>query len=203
MMLENGTLLDEKSTTFTVKEEYIPPFETATVKVVPDRETVLRTSGGEVTITFPAGAVLSDADLTVSPYVQALPAPPSGSEAGTTAFTVDGLTGILAKPATVVVKFNPADLEAAGGQAGTLSLTRWDRADGRWTLLPTTLNADAMTLTATTDRFGIMAIMGGGEQETGGEVTSGGGGSSIPGPHPAALFGALVIFAVLFLKRRK
>ena len=141
MTLEDGTLLDEESIPLTVKEEYIPPFEAATVKVVPDRETVLRTPGGEIVITFPAGAVLSDAKVTVSPYTGTLAAPPSGSKAGTTAISVDGLTGILAKPATIVVKYNPADLQAAGGDAATLSLARWDRADVKWILLPTTVDA--------------------------------------------------------------
>ncbi len=197
MTLEDGTLLDEESTTLTVTEEYIPPFEAATVKVVPDRETVLKTPGGEIGITFPAGAVLSDAEMTISPYSGSLPEPPSGSKAGTTAISVDGLTGILAKPATIVVKYNPADLQAAGGDAATLSLARWDRADVKWILLPTTVDAAAMTLTAATDRFGIMAIMGGGEQETGE------GGGLLPGPHPAVLFGALAIGAVFYLKRRK
>ncbi len=199
MTLENGTLLDEKSTTFSVQEEYIPPFEETTTTVVPDRETVLKTPGGEITITFPAGAVLADAEVTVSPYADALPAPPSEATAGTTAFTVAGLSGILAKPAIMVVKYNPADLQAAGGDAGKLSLARWDRADGKWLVLPTTVNAGASTLTASSDRFGTIAVMAGAKQGTGG----GRSGGFLPGPHPAVMFGALAIFATLYLKRRK
>jgi len=197
MTLEDGTLLDEESTTLTVKEEYIPPFEAAIVKVVPDRETVLRTPGGEIVITFPAGAVLADARVTVSPYTDTLAALPSGSKAGTTVFSVDGLTGILARPATIVVQYSPADLQAAGGDATTLSIARWDRSELKWILIPTTVDKMAMSLTATTDRFGIMAVMGGQVQETG---TSGG---LLPGPHPAVLFGALAICAVFYLKKRK
>lgn len=195
MTLEDGTLLDEKSTTFAVKEGYIPPFQKTTVKVVPGRETVLMTPGGEITITFPAGAVLSDTDVMVLPYPDALPAAPSGAKTGTTAFTVDGLTGILAKPATIVVKYNPADLQAAGGKAEKLSLSRWDRIDGKWVLLPTTVDSGRTTLTATTDRFGIMAVMAG--------EKSGTGGSIIPGPHPAVIFGALLIFSIVYLKKGK
>jgi len=196
MTLEDGTLLDEKSTAFTVKEEYVPPFKETTVTVVPDRETVLRTPGGEITITFPAGAVLSDAEVTVSPYEETLPAPPADAKAGTTAFTVEGLTGLLAKPATMVVKYNPSDLQSAGGDAGKLSLARWDRADGKWTILPTTVNTGSMTLTSSTDRFGIIAVMAGGKPGTG-------KGSIIPGPHPALIFAALAIFAALYLRKRK
>jgi hypothetical protein len=199
MTLENGKLLDEKSITFFVKEEYIPPFEEVTATVVPDHETVIRTPDGEITITFPSGAVLADAEVTVTPYADALPALPSGSTAGTTVFTVDGISGLLAKPATMVVKCNPADLQAASGDAGKLSLARWDRADGKWTILPTTVNAGASTLTASTDRFGIIAVMAGAKQGTGGG-TSGG---FLPGPHPAVIFGALAIFAAVYLKRRK
>jgi hypothetical protein len=194
LTLENGTPLDEKSATITVKEEYIPPFEETTATVVPDRETVLKTPGGEIIITFAAGAVLSEAEVTVSPYAHELPAPPTGSKAGTTAFTVDGLTGLLAKPATMVVKYTPTDLQAAGGDDAKLSLARWDRADGKWTMLPTTVDAGAMILTATTDRFGIIAVMAGGKQ--------GSGGGFLPGPHPVLIFVALAIFAILYLKKR-
>jgi hypothetical protein len=129
--------------------------------------------------------------------MEALPEPPSGSKAGTTAITVDGLTGLLAKPATIVVRYNPADLQAAGRDSTTLSLARWDRAGVKWILIPTSVDSGAMTLTATTDRFGIMAIMGGGNQEPGG------GGGFLPGPNIAVLFGALAICAVFYLKRRK
>jgi hypothetical protein len=195
MTLEDGTLLDEESTTFTVKEEYVPPFAETTVTVVPDRETVLRTPGGEITITFPAGAVLSDAEVIVSPYTQALPPPPAGAKAGTTAFTVEGLTGLLAKPATMVVKYNPADVQAASGNAGTLSLARWDRAEGKWIMLPTTVDSGKMTLATTTDRFGIIAVMAGGEATKRGSI--------IPGPHPAVIFGVLAMFAMHHLKKKK
>jgi hypothetical protein len=129
--------------------------------------------------------------------MEALPEPPSGSKVGTTALTVDGLTGLLTKPATIVVRYNPADLQAAGGDATTLLLARWDRANVKWMLTPATVDPVAMTLTATTDRFGIMAVMGGGNQEPGR------GGGSLPGPHPAVLFGALAICAVFYLKRKK
>ena len=76
-----------------VNEEYIPPFEEISINVVSDKETLLITPGGEIMITFPAGAVLSDAEVTVSPYSQDLPVLPEGVNAGTTAFTIDGLTG--------------------------------------------------------------------------------------------------------------
>jgi len=99
----------------------------------------------------------------------------------------------------MVVKYNPADLQAAGGDAGKLSLARWDRADGKWLVLPTTVNAGASTLTASSDRFGAIAVMAGAKQGTGG----GRSGGFLPGPHPAVMFGALAIFATQYLKRRK
>jgi len=99
----------------------------------------------------------------------------------------------------MVVKYNPADLQAAGGDAGKLSLARWDRVDGKWTILPTTVNAGASTLTSSTDRFGTIAVMAGAKQGTSG----GKSGGFLPGPHPAIMFGALAIFAAVYLKRRR
>jgi hypothetical protein len=158
-ILNEGILLDEVSDTFTVNEEYIPPFEEVSVNVISDKETVLMTSGGEIAITFPAGAVLSDAEVSVSPYSQDLPVLPEGVKAGITAFTIDGLTGLLAKPATLIVQYNPADVQAANGDASKLSLARYDRTDSRWTLVPTSVDTNTMTLTATTDRFSTWAVM--------------------------------------------
>jgi hypothetical protein len=169
MTLEDGTLLDEKSTTFTVNEEYIPPFEETTIKVVPESETILATPGKEIMITFPAGAVLSDAEVTVSPFSQVLPALPAGAMAGTTAFTVEGLSGLLTKPATLVVKYKPIDVQTADGNTGRLVLARYDRTESGWTLLPTTVDTNAMTLSATTDRFStwtVMAVQDGGVAPT-------------------------------------
>jgi hypothetical protein len=57
------------------------------------------------------------------------------------------------------VTYSADDLKAAGGDAGKLLLARWDRGDGQWTLLPTTVDAGAMTLSATTNRFSTWAVV--------------------------------------------
>ena len=51
----------------------------SSINVVSDKETLLITPGGEIMITFPAGAVLSDAQVTVSPYSHDLPRLPTGA----------------------------------------------------------------------------------------------------------------------------
>ncbi len=47
----------------------------------------------------------------------------------------------------------------ADGDANKLSLARYDRTDSRWTLVPTSVDTNTMTLTATTDRFSTWAVM--------------------------------------------
>jgi hypothetical protein len=195
MTLENGQLLDEESITFAVNEEYIPPFVESTMNVVPDRETVLVTPEKEIVITFPVGAVLSDVKVTVSPYSQELHVLPTGTMAGTIVFTVEGLTGLLAKPATLVVKYNPADLQAAGGDAGKLALARYDRTDSQWTILPTMVDTNAGTLTTTTDRFSTWAVIA---VHDGGASASKPSRPFLPGPDPLLICGFVAL--VLLVK---
>ena len=136
MMLESGAILDSRNTTVTVKEAYIPPFSDTEIKINPDNAATLNVPEGTVSIRIPQGAVLADTNLVVKPYVLALPELPTGVTAGRTAFTIDGVSGLLTKDATVVVKYSKADLDAAKGDASKLVLARYDRSDGRWTLLP-------------------------------------------------------------------
>jgi hypothetical protein len=77
----------------------------------------------------------------------------------TTAFTVDGVNGLLAKDAALVVRYSKADLDAAGGDAKKLALARWDRSDNAWTIIPVTADTAAMTLTAKTNRFSTWAVV--------------------------------------------
>ncbi|KQC07400.1 MAG: hypothetical protein APR55_04030 [Methanolinea sp. SDB] len=162
MTLEDGTLLDEKSTTFTVTEEYIPPFEDVSIQLTPDKQATLATSDGSISIIFPQGAVFGDAQVTLTPYTATLPSLPSGVSAGNTAFSVEGLTGLLSKPATVTVRYSDQDLSAAGGDASKLTIARWDRSENKWTLLQTSVDTANRKLSATSDRFGIMAVVASG-----------------------------------------
>jgi hypothetical protein len=188
MTLQDGTVLDEETATFTVKEEYIPPFQAASVMVSPDSATELVTPDGIIRIKFPVGAFLAGGEVSVQPYPGELPALPSGMKVGSTIFSVDGVMGLLSKDATVTVKYSQADLKAANGDAAKLALARWDRQEGKWTMLPTTLNAGATTLTATTNRFSTWAVV----------VSEGGAGSQqAQTPGMGAALGLLSLIIVI------
>lgn len=159
MLLGSGTVLDSRTTTVTVKEAYIPPFQQSSTKVTPDSPATLAVPEGTVRISFPQGAVIAETTVTVKPYTGTLPDLPAGAHAGTTSFSVDGLSGLLAKDATVTVRYNQADLAAANGDASKLVLGRYDRGETHWTLLPTTVDKNAMTLTASTNRFSTWAVI--------------------------------------------
>jgi len=60
-----------------------------------------------------------------------------------------------------VVKYSGTDLEAAGSDVTKLALARYDDSDNKWTVLPTTLDRNALTVSATTNRFSIRGVSGG------------------------------------------
>ena len=160
VMLEDGTVLDEAVGSFEVKEPYVPPPPPASATVSPSSAATLRTEDGSISVSFPQGAVVSQADISVRYYpLEQIPAPPSGYRMATTCFRIDGLTGLLAKEATVTVKYSDADLDKAEEDASRLRLARWDEAGSRWTILDTKLDKGNMTLSTKTDRFSIWAVM--------------------------------------------
>jgi hypothetical protein len=159
MRLESGTVLDSKSTDILIKETYVPPFHETDATVSPDSAATISVPEGTVLISIPRGAVLAETRMMVKPYAESLPPVPAGSVAGSTAFSVDGLSGLLAQDATVTVRYNQADLDAAGGNPGKLVLGRFDRIEGHWTILQTVVDQNARTLTATTNRFSIWAVI--------------------------------------------
>jgi hypothetical protein len=157
---EDGTVLDTKTVPFEIKDTYVAPSLEVTVPLSPKSPAILKTTDGRFTINFPAGAVLSDVNVTLSPLSRdRLPQTPPGATLGATTFLVEGLTGLLSKDATVVVKYSSADLEAAGSDVSKLALARYDESDNQWTILPTTVDRNMLTLTAPTNRFGTMAVM--------------------------------------------
>jgi PKD repeat protein len=123
---------------------------------------VFVTQDEQIAIELPAGALLGDGTLTVrrDPEIGETTCP-AGFKAGTTCFTVD-LTADLAPGAniTITVRYCDADLEACGGNADLLTLSRYDDDAGEWVALPTTVYKAARTLTATTDRFSQWMVMG-------------------------------------------
>jgi hypothetical protein len=157
MLLGSGTVLDSNSTSVTVNEAYIPPFSTSKITVTTGSPATLTVPEGTISISFPQGSVLADTTVTVSPYIGTLPALPAGTQAGSTVFSVDGLNGLLASDATVTVKYSQADLNAANNDASKLVLGRYD--SNAWTLLSTTVDKNAMTLTTSTNRFSTWAVI--------------------------------------------
>lgn len=159
MLLASGKILDSKTTSITVKEAYIPPFQQTSVKVIPEIPVILEVPEGTVRISFPQGAVLAETIVTVKPYIGTLLNLPAGAKAGTTTFSVDGLSGFLGKDAIVTVKYSKSDLDAADGDASKLVLGRYDRGEARWTVLPTTVDKNAMVLSTSTNRFSTWIVM--------------------------------------------
>ena len=92
-----------------------------------------------------------------------------------------------------MVKYSSADLEAAGSDVSKLTLARYDESENKWTIVPTTLDTNALTLTATTNRFSIWAVMvTSGETPGGTSPTSGTG-------KPGLALDTTLVFAALGL----
>jgi len=168
VMLEDGTILDEASGSFEVKEAYVPPAAAASVTLNPGSASVLTTEDGRISINFPKGSVTGQVEVSVQSYPPSQ-LPPLAAEPGATAicFRVDGLTGLLLEKATITVKYTQTELDAAGGDASRLKLARWDEAQGEWSVLKTTVDEQAMTLTAETDQLSIWAVVVGGVSSSG------------------------------------
>jgi hypothetical protein len=186
---DDSTILDTKTIPFEIKSAYVAPLDEVTVTLSPKSPADLISTDGRVMVNFPVGAVFSDVNVTLKPVSNdKLPPAPQGATLGATSFRVDGLTGLLSKDATVVVKYSSADLAAAGSDVSKLAIARYDDTDGKWTILPTTLDKSALTLSTVTNRFGTMAIMvssGGNTQGSAGSTAAGTttqvGGKGFPG----------------------
>ncbi len=170
-MLLGSAVLDSRTTSITVKEAYVPPFHEANVKVLPESPAILEVPEGTVRISFPRGAVLAETNVSVKPFTGTLPDLPAGAQAGTTAFSVDGLPGLLAKDATVTVRYTKADLDSTHSDSTNLVLGRYDRGEAHWTLLPTNVDTNTMSLTTTTNRFSTWVVM---SSDTRGSTMAGG-----------------------------
>lgn len=160
VMLEDGTLLDEANTTLEITSAYMPPPAMGNITLTPSSASTLTSADGNMSIYFPQGAVLAPVTVSISSYsVEQLPTPPAGTTLTGTCFQVDGLTGLLAKEATVSVKYSAADLDKAGGDASRLRLARWDEGVNQWTVLKTNVDEGAMTLSATSNQMSIWAVV--------------------------------------------
>lgn len=201
-VLLEGKVLDEKSTTFTVKTNYIPPATESSITVRPGSPATLTSPDGRYSVSFPQGSVLSDVVVTLKPYSKdKLSKAPSGAKLGATSFEVAGLAGLLSKDATVKVTYSADDLAAAGGDASQLKLSYFDAAQEAWVILPTQVNTQDKTLTTTTNRMGIWAVMVS-SSTPGGGSTEGATGGILGLPLPLTVILASLIIAVCIAVNR-
>lgn len=190
VLIENTTVLDEKSVTFEVSEEYVPPFSDCSVIVKPDSPAELATSDGRCSISFPQGSVFGDMEVSLkSVEKDTLPAGTSGVELGTTCFRVEGISGLLSKDATMTVRFLEDDLAVAGGRASRLKLGYYNEAEHVWKAMPTEVNENEMTLTTSTNHFSTWAVLA--------SDSSGGKGSTPNSQEATPLSPILSLVAVL------
>jgi hypothetical protein len=170
VMLDGGTLLDETTSTFVVTAEYMPPAPSTTSTVAnqpltatsanlsPSTATTLQSSDGTISVVFPQGAAVVPVEVSLQSYSNQLPALPVGLAAASSYFQVSGLTGLLAKNATVTVKYSADELSKANGNASSLKLLRFDSATNQWIVLTTKANTTAMTINASSDQMGVWAV---------------------------------------------
>lgn len=160
VLLEDGTVLDEKNTTLSIMTKYVPPVTESSITISPSVGGVLTSPDGRFSVVFPQGAVTDSVVITMKPYsLDQLKKAPSGAKLGTTCFEITGLSGLLSKDATVTATYSADDLAAADGDASQLKLAYYDIGQGQWIILPTQVNTQQMTLTATTDQLGIWVVM--------------------------------------------
>jgi hypothetical protein len=160
VMLEDGTVLDEADSTFKIKTPYAPPPAVGNITLTPSSASTLTSEDGRISIYFPQGAAVIPVNVSLWNYpAEQLPSPPPDMNLTTTCFRVDGLTGLLAKEATVTVRYSADDLGKAGGDTSRLRLARWDEGNSQWTVLKTRVDTGAMTLSASSNQMSIWAVV--------------------------------------------
>jgi len=173
---ESEALVAQKTASVKLDSAYFPSIESpaaappppvknaipapVTIVLKPGSAATLASEDQTISINFRQGAVISQVPLTLAHY-PALNAPfaPAEYQIADTCFKVEGLNGLLAKEATITVKYSASDLQSAEGDPSRLALGRWDEAAGEWTFLKTTVDPKNMTLKAATDRFSTWAVI--------------------------------------------
>jgi hypothetical protein len=158
--LSNGKILDTKSERIEIRKLYIPPFAEVSITLSPQSPGILATRDGSISIMFPQGAVLDSTKVTLKPVaLENVLASPEKATMGSTVFSVDGLSGLLTKDATMTVKYSQEDINAAGMDPSKLIFARFDRGTNTWSLMRPTLDRNAGTISINTNRFSIWAVM--------------------------------------------
>jgi len=188
-ILLNDQILDNKTTTFAVKTNYVPPPTESSIMLAPGTAGNLVSPDGRYSVSFPQGSVIGNVNVTLKPYPRdKLQPAPTGAILGATSFEIAGLSGLLSKDATVRVTYSADDLSAAGGDPSKLKLAYYDTATNAWTMLPTQVNTQDMTLTTTTNHLSVWAVL----------ISSQATAVPTKTPLPAdASLGALVVAAII------
>jgi hypothetical protein len=195
VLLNDGKVLDQKTTTFSITKKYIPPVTESNITLTPGSAAVLKSPDGRIVISFPQGAIAGDVVVTLKPYAKdKLIAAPAKATLGGTSFEVAGIAGLLSKDATVQVTYSADDLAAAGGDASQLKLSYYDAAKSAWVILPTKVDTGTSTLTATTNHMGVWVVMV--------SSTSSAGPSTTYSPVPMTMILASLIIAVVIAVNR-
>jgi len=159
MLSDGTTILGQSSGTFTIKAPYTPPPALGTVNLAPSGASTLQSTDGTISIYFPVGSAAVPVSLSLNSITTSqLPAAPTGYTLTGNAFNAEGLTGLLAKNATVTVKYSADDLSKANGKASSLQLLRWDPGTNQWVVMKTKVDTKATTLSASSNQMGIWAV---------------------------------------------
>ena len=160
VMLEDGVVLARSRGSFEIKAGYTPPPPPAGIVCRPSSAATLKTSDGSILVSFPRGTVVSEAHINLRncPPDQ-LPPPPPGAAFSTPSFRLEGINGLLIKPATITVRYSPSGPAVNDTDASRAVLGRWDETVGDWVILKTRFDQKTSTLNAATNQFGIFAVM--------------------------------------------
>jgi hypothetical protein len=199
-----GSVLATKSASFTVSTTHTAAQGPVSITLTPENPATLATADGSISIRFPQGSVLGATTVTLRPSPSGtLPSAPQGIQFAKTTFAVDGFTGLLSQQATVKVHYTQDDLASSSGDAGKLALARWDQPPGSWTVLPTTVDRNAQTLSTTTNRFSTWAVVVSRESAVSAGVTKAGVKTTyIPLSTLTVIIALIVVISTFMIRRR-
>ncbi len=132
--------------------------------------TAITAENTKATVEVPAGAVTANTTIIVSPTAKADAAVAAATASAPSGLSVvggfvynltanSGGTAVTSFNTALTVTFAYTDTQVAGLNEAALIVYRWTGT--QWAALPSTVNAVANTITATTTQFSYFAVMGG------------------------------------------
>ena len=129
--------------------------------VYPGNVATVETKDKKIVVEFLADSVGNEGEVIIrQEMVDSVPSVPSNFKAGGTCFSIE-LTCELNNGATITITvvYSKADVDAAGGDASLLTLSRYDEVTGEWVVLPTNVDTETQTLTTTTDHLSKWMVL--------------------------------------------